>query len=307
MSKLFIIGNGFDLDHGLKTSYNHFHDFLKDICPESTDEFCFPNLQINSDGSVDCDITNTINFIRYIISNVEGDKWTNLESSLAYLDFSDFCYDLKCDFFDKDDEDDVNLWHKAYDNENIMSDITIPIFKIKPLFADWISTINLSSVKSKLDFKTLIDQNSKFLTFNYTLTLENVYNVKNVCHIHGKQGENLLFGHDNLEEYDYSSLIGAENICHEIFSNLKKDTRVALSNNIEFFNSLDSSIDSIYSFGFSFGNVDLLYIRKICEILPTENITWFLNEYDKDSMNIYKEKIINCGFNGKFDSFIINS
>ena len=32
MSDLFIIGNGFDRAHGLKTSYYDFHQFLKDKC-----------------------------------------------------------------------------------------------------------------------------------------------------------------------------------------------------------------------------------------------------------------------------------
>ncbi|WP_078181995.1 AbiH family protein [Bacillus cereus] len=28
MSKLFVLGNGFDLDHKLPTSYEHFHQYL---------------------------------------------------------------------------------------------------------------------------------------------------------------------------------------------------------------------------------------------------------------------------------------
>lgn len=302
MSNLFIIGNGFDLSHKLKTSYHNFHSFLKDSFPESTDEYTLPQIQLYPEGSLKCDETDTVSFIRYAISNIEDDKWSNLESSLASLDFKEYFHES--DDFVNSKEDD--LFKKAYENEDIGSDISICMEELQYLFNNWINTISTKNINPKLDFKNLITKNSKFLTFNYTNTLEDVYNVKNICHIHGKQGEPLFFGHGS-SNCDNSSIIGADYYLDNIFHSLKKNTELALENNINFFNSLDTSIKNIYSFGFSFGDVDLVYIKKICDILPTENITWFFNDYDEKSIPFFKKQIKNCGFKGKFELFTINS
>lgn len=72
-----------------------------------------------------------------------------------------------------------------------------------------------------------------FFTFNYTETSEKVYriNKENVCHIHGKQGGEILFGHGNTKDYTDEYMdknIGSENALSELDNFLKKDTKRAL-------------------------------------------------------------------------------
>lgn len=48
----------------------------------------------------------------------------------------------------------------------------------------------------------MIEQEDKFLTFNYTCTLEIVYEIedRNICHIHGQQYEDIYFGDGNRDD-----------------------------------------------------------------------------------------------------------
>ncbi len=98
---------------------------------------------------------------------------------------------------------------------------------------------------------------------------------------------------------------GAENTLSEIHYMLKKDTDKVMTRHEYFFNSLNSEIKCIYSHGFSFGEVDLSYITKICESLPTENITWFLNDYDKSQHAVFEERLRCAGFRGRISTFSI--
>ena len=73
-----------------------------------------------------------------------------------------------------------------------------------------------------------------------------------------------------------------------------------------FFNYLPP-IEKIYSYGFSFSNVDLPYIKEVCNQLDTINITWFLYDYDeKEVRDRYRKIIRECGFKGEFEVFSVN-
>ena len=51
MAKLFIIGNGFDSAHKLKTSYNHFREYLLSNNPEiNMEELIIPEEIHDKDG-----------------------------------------------------------------------------------------------------------------------------------------------------------------------------------------------------------------------------------------------------------------
>lgn len=163
-----------------------------------------------------------------------------------------------------------------------------------------------------MDFINLLNaENDKFLTFNYTKTLEAVYKVKNVCHIHGEQGGKLLFGHGNDEDYyedNMSSHVGSEDALQEIQNGLMKNTKEAINENRSFFDGLSQNIDKVYSYGFSFSKVDEVYIREICKKLSTSNVTWYLNDFDcEEQRNEYIEIIKSCGFMGDFGTYHIAS
>lgn len=306
---LFIIGNGFDLAHELKTSYDDFRAYLQEEYPDAdSKEFIMPYVYTMPDGGETVDDELAVSFLMRIISTTEGDRWRDVETTLGLLDF-DECFD-GIDY-DLDSDDDIDPWKQVYRNEDIALNLLLPMTKISEYFSDWIDTIEISDrMPKKHDFARLINANEDlFLTFNYTETLEQVYGAKNVCHIHGKQGEEILFGHGNDTDYsdkNMSAYIGAENILDQIQANLRKDTYSALKQHIDFFDKIDSQVNKVYSFGFSFSEVDAVYIEQICSKLTNPNTVWYLNGYDDKSKRYeYMKSLSKCGYKGKYSTYSV--
>jgi hypothetical protein len=88
MASLFIIGNGFDLAHGLKTSYEDFHQYLK-YCYHITDEniYSVPGETMGNHGETIYDDDEVVNFLNSTISDAEynGDNWSDVETTLGTL------------------------------------------------------------------------------------------------------------------------------------------------------------------------------------------------------------------------------
>lgn len=305
MKRLFIIGNGFDISHKLPTRYSDFQNYLMEKYPDASDEdLIIPESFTMPDGDETYNDDEVVGFLLKIITETEdtGEAWSDLENTLGKLDF-DECFDDWGIYGDDDNE-----WHKVYRNEDIAANISGAVKMIKEYFSNWIETINISEAKQNIKFKHLIDiNNDLFLTFNYTETLEVVYEAKNVYHIHGKRGETLVFGHgsdtDNYDEY-MSRNIGSENYLSHLQVVLKKDTQSVIKQYKDLF-KVFSTADEIYSYGFSFSDVDLVYIKELCSIAQTKNIVWYLNSYDRAKFNNFKDKIRDCGFKGKFGIFTV--
>lgn len=302
MKRLFIIGNGFDISHQLKTRYSDFKYYLLENYPDASCDYVrVPQPIILPNGDISYDDDEVVGFLLKIISEAEneGEAWSDLENTLGKLEYDEF-------FDNWDEYEDDNEWHMVYANEDIASNISGAVIMIKEYFSDWIEEIDISSAKPITVFKTLIDNdNDLFLTFNYTRTLEKLYNAKNVVHIHGQQGGELIFGHGNSKDYydDYmSKYTGSENYMSELQYELKKDTSKVIQQNKDILKKF-GLVDEIYSYGFSFSEVDLVYIKEICSQSSTKNIRWYLNDYDGSKFEEFKDKIKKCGFEGEFDSF----
>jgi hypothetical protein len=110
-------------------------------------------------------------------------------------------------------------------------------------------------------------------------------------------GYNLMEVRSKNKMPDYNSLVN---------NLLKKPVGKCIVNNANFFNSLND-ICNIFSYGFSFSDVDMPYIFKIVESIgDTSKRTWFLNDFNYQDHEILKTKIKSSGFKGKFDIFHIN-
>ncbi|WHX59890.1 bacteriophage abortive infection AbiH family protein [Peribacillus frigoritolerans] len=315
MNKLFIIGNGFDGSHGLETSYDHFRKYLLSNNPEiKMDEFIVPTEIYEPGGGVSYRESEVLSMLFYLINEVESctkewtGEWNNIESSLGYLSF-DEAFDWLDDICDKDG--DINYFKTANRNEDIASQLVIPTTSIQHLFTEWINTINLDSVETKRDFQKLVNDQGCFLTFNYTETLEEVYGIQedSICHIHGKQNEEIFFGHGNFEDYTERYMqkhIGSQDSLSKINRQLRKRTDKALDNNSDFFYSLEKAgIKKIYSYGFSFSKVDMVYLKKICNQINTKNSIWYFNDFDVSNHNKFKDVLRKCGYKGSFNTFHI--
>ena len=150
--------------------------------------------------------------------------------------------------------------------------------------------------------------NARFLTFNYTKTLQKLYGVKKVIHIHNRIGQKLIWGHEkddvmyNQFHMTPSSLNIHSSFLDDMIMSLKKDTESPMKKYSDFFKKLDRTIDKVYSYGFSYGKVDSIYIKRIIEkILPTA--TWYFTAFeaqDSESLRIKKIKLRRYGFKGSF-------
>lgn len=306
MRKLFIIGNGFDTAHGLPTQYVDFHTYLKDAYPDADeDEAYVPEFSVGHHGEEVCDVNDAVGYLMCLLSRTAGEKWQDFEGTLGRLDFEED-FDTLPELYDRDGDRD--MWHEANNNEDLASRLVSCVPYIPKLFSEWIESIQVKSAKPRPQFEELIGAEDVFLNFNYTRLLELVYKIPDarVCHIHGVQGGDLIFGHGEgplFDEDHWSPHIGCEDGLEAIHEALRKDTDGAIERNYSFFQSLSSGLDAIYSYGFSFGKVDEAYIKKICDLVDTSDTVWYLHAFDSCKSAYFKEIIIRCGFKGTFQTF----
>ncbi|MCF1627477.1 bacteriophage abortive infection AbiH family protein [Tetragenococcus koreensis] len=308
MSNLFIIGNGFDISHGLPTSYRDFRDYLVTNYPKARYEATIvPEGKPTPDGDFYFDKDEVVGFVIYIIDQVEGEDWKDLEEALGHLDFADYFDNFAQDYDEYSDYE----WKEVANNEDLANSFVIPTSKIKELFSEWINTIDLDVTYKKKDLTILFEDETQVLSFNYTKTIEQVYGIEDVCHIHGIQGEELFFGHgdktERSEEY-MQKYIGAESALSDIDKQLEKDTETALYDNQPFFAELSGkNIKKMYSYGFSFSKVDEIYLEEIFTYVDTKNIVWYFNDYDsEEKIKKYENKLKNLGFKGRFSTFHVD-
>jgi len=208
--------------------------------------------------------TKTIaNIIVVAIDAATTQEWDVFESKLGNLNLDLF---LK----QKDDEiDDSFLYHTVLMHH-------LP--KIIEFFKEWINTIDVSKAVMKEKFRDEIRKGKcLFLNFNYTDTLELLYNVENVCHIHGSKDTEIILGHEGSADFS--------DFDEKMFkTTFKKLTGLYISRNREFFSSL-KDVTEIYSIGFSFGEVDMPYIKEIFRNIDTKEVSWYLTKFDEDNGN----------------------
>lgn len=259
---LFIIGNGFDLYHNIKSSYKHFcswlylnnhEDFVDNIERMFSDSFHWhDSLWSNFEG---------------ILGKYEPDRiqfWMNIAPANVY---------------DKHDLDEsMKLLKQAIRN-------------IRPLMKKWAEHIEIGQVEPKL--KTYLGQDSLYLTFNYTKVLEEIYNISaySICHIHGCVGDDVLIVGHNSNRNPYSINTGQEEeeipqgvIVREM-NKLNKKIDVQINKHNSFFASL-SNIHHIVVLGHSIAGVDSRYFERIHSIVP-QNTRWYFSEHsDADTSRI---------------------
>jgi hypothetical protein len=333
--KLFIFGNGFDLHHNdisngyyLETGYKDFRDFLiTKYCSDYQESENYTVLEDNIRIPLDEYCTKE-EIAEYII------KIIDYAALLTYKE-DDISYDLKSwKYFEEylGSDSFYNIILSSFENE-IGWDLSGGIFELddavvsqftnhescvsqivtqaKTFFYEWVNkklkNIDFSKVKKEKIISDILGENNLYLTFNYTLTLEELYKIspENILHIHGKVGDNcsnIIMGHGNNISSEISSeYTNAEDEFLKYFFNdkiknsLKKDTTKIINNHRDFFNSL-KEITEIYSYGCSFSNIDLPYIKEIYNNLSEESkekVIWYINSYDYEDK---KEELKKCGF-----------
>ena len=235
-STVYIIGNGFDLHHGIPSEYSDFKEYLERTCPALYEKIkkYYPEL---------------------------GPNWCNFEKSLGEADYAS-----------------INNDSSLYIYRDLSSGL-------RTKFVNWVR-----SLENKLGNKLLsFEDDSSFLTFNYTHTLQNTYEVNKsrITHIHKDwKCADLIFGHNNTVEPDYNpgqdlAECGDQRM-H--FNSLRKNPdnqRPAILKNInagEVDRNLPcnrlSSASKIIILGHSLNEIDKPYFNWIFDELDSPDTKW---------------------------------
>lgn len=279
MSKLYVIGNGFDKHHGMPCGYIDFKKWLINNCRE-----VYNNL-VRLYGNIDTDWwskfeDNLANFDPNLYPNVLArDSFFGMQKKLVELYGEEGRVSI--DEYEQADMDGVaNHYHLAR---------TIASFEINRLnqdlneaFGEWVRTIGIPMDADRIGN---LDTNATFFTFNYTKTLEDLYGVDddNVIHLHGSvDNGKFVIGHgltleeildrdvhENAYERNLDDNMGEDEVRMELYQviadQLRKPVNEIIDMNRDHFNALET-INEMEVLGFSYSKIDLPYLRRIFEI-----------------------------------------
>ncbi|MBY0480828.1 MAG: bacteriophage abortive infection AbiH family protein [Chitinophagaceae bacterium] len=296
---LYIIGNGFDLHHGLRTSYYNFANYL-----QKNHSSLFYSLE---------------SYISYPAS--DKSLWSQFESNLANLDVdeiisehSDLLPDLASDDF-KDGDRFIfpDSMQEEYDK------LTTGLISA---FKQFIIAVDMPA--SAFQYKVNLDTQATFLTFNYTGTLERLYNVdrNHIHYIHYSvysRYDEIILGHgmdpaqfdeqpkvpppgliqeeeerwclENDEED--SSYYEGKKIIRQYFKASYKPTADIITKFADFFFSI-RNIQHIHVLGHSISEVDLPYFQKLCESISPA-VTWHVSFYNDAERGRHLQTLTNLG------------
>lgn len=316
---LYVIGNGFDRHHHVKSSYEDFRDWLRKY-DMSTYDIYETVCEYNS-------------------------RWSDFETSLAYvsrdylLGYGEILLpDPRIDPMDWQIADIVMGGDAASNAADEILD------NLKKDLRKWIC-----SLRAPIDYDTYklpLDFYARFLTFNYTLFLEEKYGIESerVNHIHGKKTDSwkeIIVGHgeNNQEVFDkwwnskkynqlrvnkkgkkyykrdfaYKCYKGDTQYLPEYemitdavesyYNDSQKDVSNIIRKNEDYFQSL-SDIKYIYVWGFSFAKVDMPYLKKIVEVnTHAHEIKWYISYYCEEEKGVFEGKMKEIGVGKEMISF----
>lgn len=282
---LYLIGNGFDLFHGIKSSYNDYKKWLQEYNYET---YC--NI---------LDLFENSNLL---------DLWSDLESNLAKVDIiahtleiaSSYYPDFGAEFRNRD------YYTAQFEAEtmftNILSDIILS-------FGEWVRSLAIPQDANRIELEY---DNSFFINFNYTTTIEELYHIKRdkILHIHGSiYSDDYILGHgqsydqidkaNRFNDYLYEES-GIDYIyemvrdeCISQIASLKKDTDGLI---LKYLDNRDylNDISKIIVLGLSISEVDIPYIDFLIKtaLHADWEISWFTK---KDKTQITKHIVDRYG------------
>lgn len=289
----YIIGNGFDIAHNLKTSYSCFREYLK----KYHEEFLVELEKLYGFYPIDEDDPYagfTKDAIKEREESIENILWGRFEENLGKVD-EDEIYG-RCKSAVKDLEEGLELPVQIGDTLNTYFDKEYRFIQdLQEYLLKWVRQIRLNKAPVKRK-KLLTDADDLFLTFNYTPTLERVYGIKSsqVCHIHGGYSPYCslrpIIGHANKNaieqqrkwqhECDEKFEEGEASIHKAIadfYERTLKDTDKYIGYNASFLNRAQNA-DSIEVIGQSIENVDQPYYKYVLS-LAGRKIPWTIYYY----------------------------
>lgn len=313
LNKLVLIGNGFDLAHGLKTSYKNFLDWY--MC-EAFQQFC--NNKVYKDSLIEIEnkysamitvsnekpktfeevlsfissskyqlIKYQSNFFQRLLDSFKANNWVDIECDyfkLLKAHFSGHHFDEKKEVVYKLNRDfDFIITKLSEYIKTINNTFTnIPNLKIDN------SRYNLGKVFAATDNNSKV----KFLNFNYTETLSalDYANQEEIIHIHGRVTDidrnPIIFGYGDESDPAYQNIEDSgENIYLE---HIKSFGYFRTRNYHKLLSYIDSAPYVVYIVGHSCGLSDRVLLNEIFEHSNCEKIEIFYHIRNDGSDN-FKE------------------
>lgn len=243
MHTLFLIGNGFDLSCGMKTSY-------KDIYP------CY---------TAEPSSSSTISEFKQTISE-NIDTWGDFEIAMAHYagnlnteaEFLECVYDFSAYAADYLTQQDLKMKNYLKDNEIMKSVCSEMQNSLRSFYFD--CTHNITNIMNNRQAGYLGAMN--IVSFNYTTVFDTLFNhvfpssisAPTILHIHGILGDDPIFGVDNESQL---------NVGYAITNNLRRAFIKPYFNNyydkqrVLDFESLILSSNTICTYGLSLGDSDM--------------------------------------------------
>lgn len=321
MTNLIITGNGFDIAHSLKTQYNDFRQYLasqkgyvdynkeygfpvnlvyKNFVSLCTPDEKWSDFEIQTEKIIkEMQDNEKINLFgkHYSASAISNLKtWVELRKTLTELiekNIGDYALTINSSELIQSLVDDIV-------NSALVKEYSwIPC--LYQIFQQWIQTISYEDNKKLF----LIDNNDIAISFNYTATLEKIYSIKNILHIHGsvENVDKIVLGF-NSEKLD-AELPGLNEMYTSSFKELKRASRDAgvkstgsskfyqsnigrfykpvhqLKNNIINFLE-DKHFEEIVVIGHSYNDIDFPYFKELLNNYPRKKyIFTYYNHVDK--------------------------
>lgn len=264
MSTLHVLGNGFDLNHGLPTRYD---PDLKDLAIQGE----------RFEGEWES-------------YSIGADLWSSVEQQLAYPDVDiilDHLGNYSPDLSSDRESDRDSIIHEA---EQLLA------FPLE-VFAENADE-KLETTKPDAKFVNLFRPDDFFLTFNYTHTLERLYGVPSsrVLHLHGEVGvSQLIIGYepgalrgvasldqyDDEENYEHYQSRAYDAVKRRLAAFEKLYQHQALN---DFVKRIPHAPDRIVVFGHSLGSVDRPYFESLARQYP--DTRWTLCAHREGALNV---------------------
>ncbi len=261
MNITFLIGNGFDLNLGLKTGYKDFYKYYLEKCP---DDLIAKSISNNYEYWSDLEL-GLGKFVKNI-SNNEVDNFfdskENLDRSLAeYL---------------KNEESRID-WKSISEIEKDFHKKLLNFFKdFNEIEKDIFLTYKTKTQKSL---------HYSFITFNYTNVLDNIvaeskkrnpfashngYNdiIDTPLHIHGTLSDGLIVGVDNIHQIENNTI--KTNICYSNYLTKTSMNETLGKNRIDKAKKILDESCHICLYGLSIGETDKTWWQYLVEWLSKD-------------------------------------
>jgi hypothetical protein len=291
---LFVIGNGFDIIHGVRSSYYNFRDSM--------------GKHSELRESLELWIT-------------KKDLWADFEDSLAHINTEFIIKNMSILMADfgvlEEDDDDFSAADFFAATEMAVEPLQTIQRELPKKFRLWVNKLQPSpGIRPLMD---IINKECRYINFNYTEFLESLYGIptNKILYIHGNRqnrNEELILGHapdagDEYNEEDISKRVfpgeqmsqtvydaqdKVEDFIGDYYANTAKNTDTIISKNAAFFNSIVNT-ETIITIGHSLSPVDYPYFEKIINKNANySSVTWFISWYSADDLNrirIFAEKM----------------